>query len=201
MQQLELAQMQQREANLTALAAIGPRKKRPLDSSSAGSGLEVQTWLAMTCMVVTSSDWITFVFPCRKKWEFSHMKSFVALCKKASLCVRCLNGLLLVNLMGVCNCVLKGRLCIRALCVKDWMKWWLTEIPICSGGKPSSGGLPQQVVVKASYMNSQCLFRWLLKLLLLWHLTVDIYPCAMHRHSFQIFCEFTLARFSQKSSK
>ncbi|XP_071890725.1 transcription initiation factor TFIID subunit 4B isoform X2 [Anas platyrhynchos] len=40
MQQLELAQMQQREANLTALAAIGPRKKRPLDSSNAGSGLE-----------------------------------------------------------------------------------------------------------------------------------------------------------------
>uniref|UniRef100_A0A8B9IJX4 TATA-box binding protein associated factor 4b n=2 Tax=Anser cygnoides TaxID=8845 RepID=A0A8B9IJX4_ANSCY len=42
MQQLELAQMQQREANLTALAAIGPRKKRPLDSSNAGSGLEYQ---------------------------------------------------------------------------------------------------------------------------------------------------------------
>ncbi|KAM6103894.1 transcription initiation factor TFIID subunit 4B isoform 2-T3 [Theristicus caerulescens] len=40
MQQLELAQMQQREANLTALAAIGPRKKRPLDSSGVGSGLE-----------------------------------------------------------------------------------------------------------------------------------------------------------------
>uniref|UniRef100_A0A7M4F7T5 TATA-box binding protein associated factor 4b n=1 Tax=Crocodylus porosus TaxID=8502 RepID=A0A7M4F7T5_CROPO len=39
MQQLELAQMQQREANLTALAAIGPRKKRPLDSNIA-SGLE-----------------------------------------------------------------------------------------------------------------------------------------------------------------
>ncbi|XP_062357270.1 transcription initiation factor TFIID subunit 4B [Cinclus cinclus] len=38
-QQLELAQMQQREANITALAAIGPRKKRPLDSSN-GSGLE-----------------------------------------------------------------------------------------------------------------------------------------------------------------
>ncbi|XP_068788511.1 transcription initiation factor TFIID subunit 4B isoform X2 [Struthio camelus] len=36
MQQLELAQMQQREANLTALAAIGPRKKRPLDSSNIG---------------------------------------------------------------------------------------------------------------------------------------------------------------------
>uniref|UniRef100_A0A452GML8 TAFH domain-containing protein n=1 Tax=Gopherus agassizii TaxID=38772 RepID=A0A452GML8_9SAUR len=41
MQQLELAQMQQREANLTALAAIGPRKKRPLDSPNPGSGLEV----------------------------------------------------------------------------------------------------------------------------------------------------------------
>ncbi|XP_010005205.1 PREDICTED: transcription initiation factor TFIID subunit 4B [Chaetura pelagica] len=40
MQQLELAQMQQREANLTALAAIGPRKKRPLDLSNVGSGLE-----------------------------------------------------------------------------------------------------------------------------------------------------------------
>ncbi|XP_010138371.1 PREDICTED: transcription initiation factor TFIID subunit 4B [Buceros rhinoceros silvestris] len=40
MQQMELAQMQQREANLTALAAIGPRKKRPLDASNVGSGLE-----------------------------------------------------------------------------------------------------------------------------------------------------------------
>nr|XP_056710030.1 transcription initiation factor TFIID subunit 4B [Euleptes europaea] len=40
MQQLELAQMQQREANLAALAAIGPRKKRPLDSSSPTSGVE-----------------------------------------------------------------------------------------------------------------------------------------------------------------
>uniref|UniRef100_A0A8C4GSV3 TAF4A RNA polymerase II, TATA box binding protein (TBP)-associated factor n=1 Tax=Dicentrarchus labrax TaxID=13489 RepID=A0A8C4GSV3_DICLA len=40
MQQQELAQMRQREANLTALAAIGPRKKRKiLDSpSSSGSG-------------------------------------------------------------------------------------------------------------------------------------------------------------------
>lgn len=52
MQQLELAQMQQREANLTALAAIGPRKKRPLDSSNAGSGLEVLRCLAMTWVVV-----------------------------------------------------------------------------------------------------------------------------------------------------
>ncbi|XP_074059129.1 transcription initiation factor TFIID subunit 4B isoform X2 [Macrotis lagotis] len=32
MRQLELAQIQQRDANITALAAIGPRKKRPLDS-------------------------------------------------------------------------------------------------------------------------------------------------------------------------
>ncbi|XP_044522426.1 transcription initiation factor TFIID subunit 4B isoform X1 [Gracilinanus agilis] len=39
MQQLELAQMQQRDANITALAAIGPRKKRPLDSI-VGSGIE-----------------------------------------------------------------------------------------------------------------------------------------------------------------
>uniref|UniRef100_A0A8D1VP79 TATA-box binding protein associated factor 4b n=1 Tax=Sus scrofa TaxID=9823 RepID=A0A8D1VP79_PIG len=38
LQQLELAQIQHRDANLTALAAIGPRKKRPLES---GSGSEV----------------------------------------------------------------------------------------------------------------------------------------------------------------
>uniref|UniRef100_H3AQW8 TATA-box binding protein associated factor 4b n=1 Tax=Latimeria chalumnae TaxID=7897 RepID=H3AQW8_LATCH len=40
MQQLELAQIQQRDANLTALAAIGPRKKRPLDSLLLGNGAE-----------------------------------------------------------------------------------------------------------------------------------------------------------------
>ncbi|KAM6217517.1 transcription initiation factor TFIID subunit 4B isoform 2-T2 [Rhynchocyon petersi] len=34
LQQLELAQIQYRDANLTALAAIGPRKKRPLDSGT-----------------------------------------------------------------------------------------------------------------------------------------------------------------------
>ncbi|KAG8131650.1 hypothetical protein E2320_009555 [Naja naja] len=40
MQQQELAQMRQRDANLTALAAIGPRKKRKLDSPGSGSGTE-----------------------------------------------------------------------------------------------------------------------------------------------------------------
>lgn len=63
MQQLELAQMQQREANLTALAAIGPRKKRPLDSSNVGSGLEVQTWLAMTCMLLHLHTELHLPFP------------------------------------------------------------------------------------------------------------------------------------------
>lgn len=38
MQQQELAQMRQREANLTALAAIGPRKKRKLLDSPSSSG-------------------------------------------------------------------------------------------------------------------------------------------------------------------
>lgn len=43
MQQQELAQMRQRDANLTALAAIGPRKKRKLDSpGSATAGTEVR---------------------------------------------------------------------------------------------------------------------------------------------------------------
>lgn len=40
MQQQELAQIRQREANLTALAAIGPRKKRKLDSPSLGTDTE-----------------------------------------------------------------------------------------------------------------------------------------------------------------
>ncbi|TKC45013.1 hypothetical protein EI555_003525, partial [Monodon monoceros] len=40
MQQQELAQMRQRDANLTALAAIGPRKKRKVDSPAPGSGVE-----------------------------------------------------------------------------------------------------------------------------------------------------------------
>ncbi|XDV52892.1 hypothetical protein PO909_021540 [Leuciscus waleckii] len=42
MQQQELAQMRQRDANLTALAAIGPRKKRKLDSPGASAGAEVR---------------------------------------------------------------------------------------------------------------------------------------------------------------
>lgn len=47
MQQQELAQMRQRDANLTALAAIGPRKKRKVDSPGATpSGTEVRTRLA-----------------------------------------------------------------------------------------------------------------------------------------------------------
>ncbi|KAM4744727.1 transcription initiation factor TFIID subunit 4 isoform 4-T4 [Anableps anableps] len=47
MQQQELAQMRQRDANLTALAAIGPRKKRKLDSPGATpSGTEVSSGTA-----------------------------------------------------------------------------------------------------------------------------------------------------------
>uniref|UniRef100_A0A8C6XZ95 TATA-box binding protein associated factor 4b n=1 Tax=Naja naja TaxID=35670 RepID=A0A8C6XZ95_NAJNA len=40
MQLLEFAQMQQKEANRAALEALGPRRKRPLDSSISFSGLE-----------------------------------------------------------------------------------------------------------------------------------------------------------------
>lgn len=44
MQQQELAQMRQRDANLTALAAIGPRKKRKVDSAgTTPPGTEVTT--------------------------------------------------------------------------------------------------------------------------------------------------------------
>ncbi|KAM5219443.1 transcription initiation factor TFIID subunit 4B isoform 1-T1 [Hipposideros larvatus] len=40
LQQLELAQIQHRDANITALAAIGPRKKRPLESGPGNEGLK-----------------------------------------------------------------------------------------------------------------------------------------------------------------
>ena len=39
LQQIEQAQLQQREANLTALAAIGPRRKRPLEQTESQVGL------------------------------------------------------------------------------------------------------------------------------------------------------------------
>lgn len=63
MQQLELAQMQQREANLTALAAIGPRKKRPLDSNIA-SGLEVLKLFMCICCILC---WIIFIHTCQER--------------------------------------------------------------------------------------------------------------------------------------
>ncbi len=53
MQQQELAQMRQRDANLTALAAIGPRKKRKVDSpGTTPSGTEVR--IKLTLMTVLS---------------------------------------------------------------------------------------------------------------------------------------------------
>lgn len=39
--------MRQRDANLTALAAIGPRKKRKVDSPGPGSGTEVRSAAAL----------------------------------------------------------------------------------------------------------------------------------------------------------
>lgn len=39
LQQMEEAQLQQREANLTALAAIGPRRKRPLEQTDSQVGV------------------------------------------------------------------------------------------------------------------------------------------------------------------
>lgn len=58
MQQQELAQMRQREANLTALAAIGPRKKRKiLDSPSSSAAAEV------TLIKVKSTSTIHVIYP------------------------------------------------------------------------------------------------------------------------------------------
>lgn len=42
MQQQELAEIRQRDANLTALAAIGPRKRKKLDSPGSAGAAEVR---------------------------------------------------------------------------------------------------------------------------------------------------------------
>ncbi|KAM9816119.1 transcription initiation factor TFIID subunit 4-like isoform X1 [Syngnathus typhle] len=55
MQQQELAQMRQRDANLTALAAIGPRKKRKLDSPGAtASSAEVASGASSASTALSS---------------------------------------------------------------------------------------------------------------------------------------------------
>ncbi|XP_067292115.1 transcription initiation factor TFIID subunit 4 isoform X1 [Pseudorasbora parva] len=56
MQQQELAQMRQRDANLTALAAIGPRKKRRLDSPGAPAGAEFPAGSSGSATGSTSSS-------------------------------------------------------------------------------------------------------------------------------------------------
>lgn len=56
MQQQELAQMRQRDANLTALAAIGPRKKRKLDSPGASAGAELPVGSSGSATGSTSSS-------------------------------------------------------------------------------------------------------------------------------------------------
>ncbi|XP_045430376.1 transcription initiation factor TFIID subunit 4B isoform X2 [Pipistrellus kuhlii] len=49
LQQMELAQIQQRDANLTALAAIGPRRKRPLEAAPGSEGLKDKPLAPGTC--------------------------------------------------------------------------------------------------------------------------------------------------------
>ncbi|CAL9696686.1 unnamed protein product [Knipowitschia caucasica] len=55
MQQQELAQMRQRDANLTALAAIGPRKKRKLDSPGTAAAAESTSTSASSSLSPGSS--------------------------------------------------------------------------------------------------------------------------------------------------
>ncbi|KAF6089538.1 TATA-box binding protein associated factor 4b [Phyllostomus discolor] len=56
LQQLELAQIQQRDANLTALAAIGPRKKRPLESGSGNEGLKDNSLASGTSSLIATKQ-------------------------------------------------------------------------------------------------------------------------------------------------
>ncbi|KAM5303949.1 transcription initiation factor TFIID subunit 4B [Glossophaga mutica] len=56
LQQLELAQIQQRDANLTALAAIGPRKKRPLESGSGNESLKDNSLASGTSSLIVTKQ-------------------------------------------------------------------------------------------------------------------------------------------------
>ncbi|KAB5539788.1 hypothetical protein PHYPO_G00093190 [Pangasianodon hypophthalmus] len=62
MQQLELAQMEHRDANLAALAALGPRKRKPLEASGSGTnqvlGLRAQRTAQRVPTRVTFRDLI-----------------------------------------------------------------------------------------------------------------------------------------------
>lgn len=51
LQQMEEAELQQREANLTALAAIGPRRKRPPERPEGQV-----SFIFRTCFLVTGSS-------------------------------------------------------------------------------------------------------------------------------------------------
>lgn len=58
MQQQELAQIRQREANLTALAAIGPRKKRKMDSPVSGASSEVLNTYPSALDTFLYNEWL-----------------------------------------------------------------------------------------------------------------------------------------------
>ncbi|XP_046691868.1 LOW QUALITY PROTEIN: transcription initiation factor TFIID subunit 4 [Silurus meridionalis] len=58
MQQLELAQMEHRDANLAALAALGPRKRKPLETSGAGTNQVLGFRAQRTAQRVTVRDLI-----------------------------------------------------------------------------------------------------------------------------------------------
>lgn len=74
MQQQELAQIRQREANLTALAAIGPRKKRKMDSPVRGASAEVRNlWPFATeelCVMVWTHCYCFFPLLLFLLWTF-----------------------------------------------------------------------------------------------------------------------------------
>uniref|UniRef100_A0A8C3YNG9 TATA-box binding protein associated factor 4b n=1 Tax=Catagonus wagneri TaxID=51154 RepID=A0A8C3YNG9_9CETA len=58
LQQLELAQIQHRDANLTALAAIGPRKKRPLESGAGSEGFKDNLFASGTSSLTATKQFL-----------------------------------------------------------------------------------------------------------------------------------------------
>ena len=59
-QQQELEAVRQREANLTALAAIGPRKKRRTDDGASVSALGCSIFALQSCISIFQSLLIRF---------------------------------------------------------------------------------------------------------------------------------------------
>lgn len=129
---MEEAQLQKREANLTALAAIGPRRKRPLEqpesqvslifinpaacSQEPSPGTHVRPGRTLACVCLQAAFWnltsIIFEKLMAENAWFSLMLTFAAAYYRVSTDIVCRYQ----SLVSVQNCLC---VCLRWLCCQD----------------------------------------------------------------------------------